>query len=113
MKVLVIVKANAQSEAGEMPSETLMTEMMKFNEALVNAGVMKDGDGVKPTSAGVRVGFGPGGSSVRKGPFTPSSEQLAGYWIWEVGSLDDAIEWAKKAPFGEGDQLELRPYASP
>src|SRR4051794_35397950 len=110
MKVMVIVKANDKTEAGEMPSEQLMTGMMKFNEALVNAGVMKDGDGVKPTSQGVRVEFGSGGPSVRKGPFAPAGEQLAGYWIWEIASLDEAIDWAKKAPFAEGDTLELRPY---
>jgi hypothetical protein len=109
MRVLVIVKANKDSEAGVMPSEQLLTEMGKFNEDLVNAGIMLAGEGVHPSSKGVRVRFAKDGQSVIKGPFGGRPEDLlAGFWIWKVKSLDEAIEWIKKAPF-EDTEIELRP----
>lgn len=112
---MVIVKANAKSEAGEMPSEGMFTEMMKYNEELVKAGVMQAGDGLHPTSKGVRVRFeGSNAPEVTRGPFTdgPLEELIAGYWIWNVKSLDEAIEWAKRCPNpsdGATGVLELRP----
>lgn len=111
MRVMVLVKADEKSEAGEMPSEQLIADMTAYNEALVNAGIMVDGDGLKPSSAGVRVHFSGDKRSVTDGPFAETKELLAGYWIWQVESLDEAVEWAKRCPnpMGEESVLELRP----
>jgi hypothetical protein len=96
MRFMMLVKANEESEAGKMPSERLGTEMMEFNEQLVNAGVMLAGDGLHPSSKGVRVTFPE--RKVIDGPFTETKELLAGYWVIQVKSLDEAIEWAKRIP---------------
>jgi hypothetical protein len=111
MRVMVIVKANEESEAGVMPSEQLLTEMGAYNEELVKAGVMLDGDGLKPSSAGARVRFSGPQRTVIDGPFVETKELIAGYWIWQVGSLDEAIEWVKRCPnpmSGESE-IEIRP----
>ena len=112
MRVMVLVKADEKSEAGEMPSEQLIAEMTAYNEALVNAGIMVDGDGLKPSSAGVRVHFTGDKRSVTDGPFAETKELLAGYWVWQVESMDEAVEWAKRCPnpMGEESVLELRPF---
>ena len=106
MRVMVLVKASEQSEAGVMPSEAELTEMGKFNEELVDAGIMLAGEGLHPTSKGVRVEFPE--RKVVDGPFTETKELLAGYWLLQVRSMDEAIEWIKRAPFQEGD-VEIRP----
>ncbi len=111
MRVLVIVPANKESEAGVMPDTKLLTEMGKFNEELVKAGVMLAGEGLKPTSAGKRVRFGGATPTVVDGPFTESKELVAGFWIWQVKSMEEAVEWIKRAPFGGGTEIELRPIA--
>jgi hypothetical protein len=111
MRVMVIIKANEDSEAGVMPSEQLLTEMGAFNEELVKAGVMLDGDGLKPSSAGARVRFSGSQRTVIDGPFVETKELIAGYWIWQVESLDEAIEWVKRCPnpmSGESE-VEIRP----
>ncbi len=109
MRVIVLVKANADSEAGKMPSRELLAEMGKFNEELVKAGVMLAGEGLHPSRKGARVRFdGPKKRTVLDGPFAETKELVAGFWIWQVRSMDDAIEWLKRAPFQEGD-VELRP----
>jgi hypothetical protein len=112
MRVMVLVKADEKSEAGEMPSEQLIAEMTAYNEALVNAGIMVDGDGLKPSSAGVRIHFSGDKRSVTDGPFAETKELLAGYWVWQVESMDEAVEWAKRCPnpTGEESVLELRPF---
>ena len=107
MRVMVLVKANEESEAGVMPSEELLTKMGAFNEELVNAGVMLAGDGLHPTSKAVRVRFAGGTKTVIDGPFAETKELLAGYWLWQVKSLDEAVEWLKKAPF-EDTEVEIR-----
>jgi hypothetical protein len=104
---MVIVKADKESEAGVMPSEKLLTEMGKFNEELVKAGVMLAGEGLHPSSKGVRVKFSDGKQTVIEGPFAETKELVAGFWLWQVKSLDEAIEWLKKAPF-EGTEVEIR-----
>jgi len=110
MRVMVLVKASPESETGVMPTEQELAEMGKYNEALVNAGIMLDGEGLHPSAKGVRVDFsGSGKAAVTDGPFAETKELLAGYWIWKVESMDEAVEWAKRAPFGQGAQLELRP----
>jgi hypothetical protein len=108
MRFMVIVKANKDSEAGVMPTEKMLTEMGKYNEELVKAGVMLAGDGLHPTSRGARVRFDGGERTVIDGPFTEAKEIVAGYWIWEVASRDEAIEWLKRAPFDGGVEIELR-----
>jgi hypothetical protein len=108
MRVLVVVKANADSEAGKMPTQELLAEMGKFNEELVKAGVMLAGEGLHPSSKGARVRFDGSRRSVIDGPFAETKELVAGFWIWQVRSLDDAIEWLKRAPFREGE-VEIRP----
>ena len=107
MKFMVLVKANADSEAGVMPSEQLLTDMGKYNEELVNAGVMEAGEGLHPSSKGVRVKFGNGTTIVTDGPFPETKELVAGFWLWKCDSLQDAIDWLKKAPFSDGE-LEIR-----
>ncbi|HEV2109442.1 MAG TPA: YciI family protein [Thermomicrobiales bacterium] len=109
MRVMVLVKADENSEAGVMPDETLLTEMGKYNEELVNAGVMLAGEGLHPSSKGVRVKFSGGKQTVTDGPFAETKELIAGFWIWEVESMDDAIAWLKRAPFDGGTELEIRP----
>ncbi len=114
MRIMVLVKASKGSEAGEMPSTEFLEAMGAFNERLVAARVIADGDGFKPSSAAVRVTLGGDQPTVEQGPFAPAEELVAGYWIWNVESLDDAIEWAKQAPSpGPGlspEVLELRPF---
>jgi hypothetical protein len=111
MRVMVLVKANEDSEAGVMPSEELLTAMGKFNEELVNAGVMLAGDGLKASSEGARVRFEKGEQKVIDGPFAETKELLAGYWVLEVKSLDEAIEWVKRVPAdpNETSEIEIRP----
>jgi hypothetical protein len=109
MRVMVIVPANAESEAGVMPSRELLTEMTKFNEELVKAGVMLAGEGLTPTSKGKRVKFSGTQRTIIDGPFTESKELIAGFWLWQVRSMDEAVEWIKRAPFGGGVEIELRP----
>ena len=99
MRVMVIIKANEDSEAGIMPSENLLTEMGKFNEELVNAGLMLDGEGLHPSSKAKRVKFSAGKRIVTDGPFAETRELIAGYWIWKVNSMDEAVEWVKRIPF--------------
>ena len=106
MRVMVLVKASQQSEAGVMPSQEELTEMGKFNEELVNAGILLAGEGLHPTSKGVRVQFP--ARKVVDGPFTETKELVAGYWLLQVKSMDEAVEWMKRAPFQEGD-IEIRP----
>lgn len=111
MRVMVIVKATKNSEAGVMPNEKLLAEMGKFNEELVKAGVMLAGDGLHPSSKGARVRFADGKKTVIDGPFAETKELIAGYWIWQVKSMDEAIEWARRCPDpmpGETSELELR-----
>ena len=109
MRVMVIVKASKESEAGQMPSEKLLTEMGKFNETLVNAGVMLAGEGLHPSSKGKRVRFSGDSKTVIDGPFAETKELVAGYWLWQVKSIDEAVEWLKRAPFGGGTEVEIRP----
>jgi hypothetical protein len=111
MRVMVLIKANEESEAGKMPSQELLTEMQAFNEDLVKAGVMLAGDGLQPSSKGARVLFAGDERKVIDGPFAETKELLAGYWVWQVKSLDEAIEWAKRIPnpTGEEGTVELRP----
>ena len=113
MRVMVLIKANEQSERGEMPSERLLTEMTTFNEELVKAGVMLAGDGLHPSAKGVRVAFSGSERKVIDGPFAETKELLAGYWIWQVKSLEEAVEWVKRMP-GPDDGadeaiVEIRP----
>src|SRR6516165_2834039 len=111
MKVIVLVKASKESEAGVMPSTELLTAMGKYNEELVRAGVMLAGDGLHPSSKGVRVEFSGRERKVIDGPFAETKELLAGYWLWQVKSLDEAIEWTKRIPnpTGEHGVVEIRP----
>ena len=112
MRVMVIMKANADTEAGVMPSEQLLREMGNYNEELVKAGIMEAGEGVHPSSKGVRVRFSGGGKQeVVKGPFSATNELLAGFWLWKVRSMDEAIEWAKRIPNPDGTdfEVEIRP----
>jgi hypothetical protein len=109
MKVIVFVKANKDSEAGVMPSAEILTEMGNFNEQLVKAGVMLAGEGLHPSSKGKRVRFsGKKQTIVIDGPFAETKELIAGFWLWQVKSMEDAIEWVKRAPFQE-TELEIRP----
>ena len=109
MRVMVIVKADAESESGVMPSEKLLADMGKFNEELVNAGIMLEGEGLHPSSKGKRVKFSGGNRLVTDGPFAETNELVGGFWIWKVNSIDEAVEWAKRIPFGEGQEVEIRP----
>jgi hypothetical protein len=107
MRFMVIVKANKDSEAGVLPTEELLTKMGKFNEELVNAGVMQAADGLHPSSKGARVKFSGGRKTVIDGPFAETKELVAGYWMWQVKSKEAAIEWLKRAPF-EDTEVEIR-----
>ena len=108
MRVMVIVKANAQSEAGVLPDTKILTEMGKFNEQLVKAGVMLAGEGLDASSKGKRVRFEGAKRTVIDGPFAETKELVAGYWVWQVKSMDEAVEWLKRAPFGGGTEVEIR-----
>ena len=112
MRFMVFVKGDERYEGGQIPSEQELTEMGKFNEELVKAGVMLDGDGLRPTKHGARVRFGGDKPTVTDGPFTEAKEIVAGYWIWEVKSQEEALEWLKRAPFREGE-VELRQFVQP
>lgn len=115
MRVIVFVKATKESEAGEMPTETLLTEMMAYNEELVNAGIMESGEGLHPTSRGARVVFKSADREVATGPFGGDpSDLVAGFWVWNVASMDEAIEWAKKCPnpMDGGGVLEIRSFVT-
>ncbi|HYR74226.1 MAG TPA: YciI family protein [Pyrinomonadaceae bacterium] len=107
MRFMVIVKANKDSEAGVMPTKELLTQMGKFNEELVKAGVMLAGEGLHPSSKGARVKFSGGKTTVIDGPFAETKELVAGYWIWQVKSKQEAIDWLKRAPF-EDTEVEIR-----
>ena len=111
MRVMVIVKASKDSEAGKMPSEKLLTEMGKFNEELVKAGIMLAGDGLHPSSKGFRVKFAGTKRRVIDGPFSETKELIAGFWLWQVKSIEEAIEWVKRCPNPmEGEsEIEIRP----
>ena len=113
MRVMVIIKANEESEAGQMPSEKILTEMGKFNEELVNAGIMLAGEGLHPSSKAKRVKFSTGNRIVTDGPFAETRELIAGYWIWKVKSMDEAVEWVKRIPFDDEEvqsdtEVEIR-----
>jgi hypothetical protein len=112
---MVLVKATADSEVGVLPSQELLTEMMAFNEELVKAGVMLAGEGLHPSSKGARVAFSGSDRKVIDGPFAETKELIAGYWLWQVKSLDEAIEWVKRAPnpTGEEGTIEIRPVFEP
>lgn len=109
MRVLVLVKATPESEAGAMPSEKILATMGTYNEALVKAGIMVAGEGLHPSGKGARVKFSGAERTVSHGPFADTGELISGFWIWQVKSLDEAIEWLKRAPFGGGMEIELRP----
>ena len=109
MRVMVFVPGDRDSEAGKMPSQELIARMMKFNEELVKAGVMLAGDGLTPTSKAKRVRFHGAQRTVVDGPFAESKELVAGYWIWQVRSIDEAVEWLKRAPFDGGVEVTIRP----
>jgi hypothetical protein len=109
MRVMVIVKANTDSEAGVMPNRELLAEMGKFNEGLVKAGVLLAGDGLQPSSKGKRVRFSGDNRTVIDGPFTETKELIAGFWVWQVRSMQEAVEWLKRAPFDGGEEVEIRP----
>jgi hypothetical protein len=112
MRVMVIVKANPDSEAGKMPAPQMLAEMDRYNDQLIAAGVMVDGAGLHPMSKSARVSFNGAEPVVMDGPFTETKELIAGYWIWQVKDLDDAIAWLKKAPFQEGE-FDIRPFFEP
>ncbi len=107
MRFMVLVKANKDSEAGKLPDEKMLTEMGKFNEELAKAGVMLAGEGLHPSSKGARVRFSKGKRTVIDGPFAEAKELVAGFWLWQVKSKDEAIEWLKRAPF-EDTEVEIR-----
>ena len=108
MRFMVIVPASKESEAGVLPDEKILTAMGKFNEEMVKAGVMLAGEGLQPTSKGVRLKFADGKTTVTDGPFTESKELIAGFWLIQVKSKDEAIAWMRRAPFGGGVELEIR-----
>lgn len=112
MRVMVFVKATEDSENGVMPSTELLDAMMKYNEELVKAGIMTGGDGLKPSSAGKRVAFDGTSRTVIDGPFAETRELVAGYWIWEVRDMDEAVEWVKRCPnpMPGPSEIEIRPY---
>src|SRR6186713_2619457 len=113
MKVMVIVKATKNSEAGIMPSEKLLADMGKFNEELVKAGIMQSGEGLHPSRKGKRVRFSGGKKTVLDGPFPQTNELVAGFWMWQVKSLEEAVEWVRRCPDpmpGEESEIEIRPF---
>ncbi|MDP9159209.1 MAG: YciI family protein [Acidobacteriota bacterium] len=109
MRCMVIVKANKESEAGILPSTEILAAMGKYNEELVKAGVMLAGEGLQASSKGKRVKFSGAKPLVTDGPFTETKELLAGFWLWQVRSMEEAVEWLKRAPFGGGTEIEIRP----
>ena len=109
MRFMVIVKADEDSEAGVMPTERMLADMGKYNEELVDAGIMVAGEGLHPSSKGVRVRFSGDDRTVTDGPFAETKELIAGYWLWQVESMEEAVEWLKRAPFDGGTELEIRP----
>ena len=109
MRVMVFVKANAESEAGAMPDREILTKMGKYNEELVKAGIMLAADGLHPSSKGKRVKFSGTTRTVTDGPFAETKELIAGFWLWQVRSMEEAIEWLKRAPFDGGVEIEVRP----
>jgi hypothetical protein len=111
MRVMVVIKANQDTEAGVLPSEQLLTEMGAYNEELVKAGVMLAGEGLHPSAKGKRVKFSKGKTSVIDGPFAETKELIAGFWLWQVNSMDEAVEWAKRIPNPDGteSEVEIRP----
>lgn len=112
MRVMVIVKANKDSEANKLPSEKLLTSMMKFNEELVKAGIMLAGEGLKASDKGKRVRFSGNQRQIIDGPFSETKELVAGFWLWQVKSIDEAVEWVKRMPQEEGEEsndVEIRP----
>jgi hypothetical protein len=109
MRCMVFVKANKDSEAGVLPSTELLTNMGKFNEELVKAGVMLAGEGLQPSSKGKRITFTGGKPTITDGPFAETKELVAGFWIWQVRSIEEAVEWLKRSPFGPGAEVEIRP----
>jgi hypothetical protein len=113
MKVMVLVKASKDCEAGVMPSQQLLTEMTKFNEELANAGVLLALEGLQPSSKGKRVRFSGPSRTVIDGPFAETKELVAGYWLWKVNSLQEAVEWLKRAPFDGDAEVEIRPLFEP
>lgn len=112
MRVMVIVKANSESEAGVLPSPDLLKQMGKFNEELIKAGVMLAGEGLKSSAKGVRLRFDEK-RTVIDGPFPETKELVAGFWLWKVNSLEEAVAWLKRAPFGGGEEVEIRPLFEP
>ena len=108
MRFMMIVKASKESEAGEMPKEKVLADMAKYNEELVKAGVMLDGAGLKPSSKGARVKYSGSKRTVVDGPFAETKELLAGYWLWQCKSKEEAIAWLKRAPFDSGTEVEVR-----
>jgi hypothetical protein len=108
MRFMVIVPANTESEAGKLPDEKVFTEMGKFNDEMVKAGVLLAAEGLQPTSKGARIKFSGGKATVRDGPFTESKELIAGFWLIQVKSKEEAVAWMQRAPFGGGVELELR-----
>ena len=113
MKVMVIVKADKNSEAGILPKKELFEQMAKYNEELVKAGVMLAAEGLQPTSKGKRVHFSGTQRTVTDGPFTEAKELIVGFWLWQVRSMDEAVEWLKRAPFDGGTEIELRQIFEP
>lgn len=116
MKVMVIVKATKNSEAGSLPTEELITAMGAYNEQLVKAGIMLGGDGLQPSAKGKRIHFAGGKKNIVDGPFAETKELIAGYWVWQVRNMDEAVEWARRCPDpmpGEESILELRPFITP
>ena len=110
MRVMVLVKASAESEAGALPSEQALTRMSRYNEELVEAGILIDGDGLRPSANGVRVRVDGDTTSVTDGPFAETKELVSGYWIWRVESMEEAVAWLKRAPF-DGNEVEIRPIS--
>jgi hypothetical protein len=108
MRVMVIVKANKDSEAGILPDQKILTDMGKYNEELVKAGVMLAGEGLQASSKGKRVRFSGASRTVIDGPFAETKELIAGFWLWQVRSMDEAVEWLKRAPFDGGTEIEIR-----
>lgn len=108
MRFIVVVKADKNSEAGVMPTKEMLTQMGKYNEELVKAGIMLAGEGLQPSSKGVRIKFSGDRRTVTEGPFPETNQLIAGFWLWQVKSKEEAIEWLKRAPFDGGTEIELR-----
>src|SRR6185369_3043328 len=113
MRVMVLVKASKESEAGQMPNEQILRDMGNYNEQLVKAGIMQAGEGLHPTSRAKKVRFSGAQRTVIDGPFAETKELVAGFWIWQVKSMDEAVEWLKRAPFDGGVEVAIRPIFAP